>query len=132
VDIWRSRRYDGVTPTTRRLLEHWADGERDNRILFAQREAAETAILGRSDVHELDELRDVREQADVYEVARVLVEKHLSTADDPRPWYFPQAVGIVRDWMRRDLPPRHLPGAAPAEREHTHHAAERVWDEVIR
>jgi type III restriction enzyme len=44
VDIWRSRRYDGVTPTTRRLLEHWADGERDNRILFAQREAAETAI----------------------------------------------------------------------------------------
>ena len=47
VDIWRSRRYDGVTPTTRRLLEHWADGERDNRILFAQREAAETAIAGR-------------------------------------------------------------------------------------
>ena len=44
VDIWRSRRYDSVTPTTRRLLEHWADGERDNRILFAQREAADAAI----------------------------------------------------------------------------------------
>jgi type III restriction enzyme len=44
VDIWRSQRYPHVTPTTRRLLEHWADPERDNPILFAQREAAETAI----------------------------------------------------------------------------------------
>ena len=33
-----------VTPTTRRLLEYWSDPERDNPILFAQREAAETAI----------------------------------------------------------------------------------------
>ena len=44
VGIWRKRRYPHVTPTTRRLLEHWTDPERDNPILFAQREAAETAI----------------------------------------------------------------------------------------
>ena len=44
VDIWRKQRYPHVTPTTRRLLEHWTDPERDNPILFAQREAAETAI----------------------------------------------------------------------------------------
>ena len=44
VDVWRKQRYPHVTPTTRRLLEHWADPERDNPILFAQREAAETAI----------------------------------------------------------------------------------------
>jgi type III restriction enzyme len=44
VDIWRKRRYPDVTPTTRRLLEHWTDPGRDNPILFAQREAAETAI----------------------------------------------------------------------------------------
>ncbi len=44
VGIWRKRRYPHVTPTTRRLLEHWSDPERDNPILFAQREAAETAI----------------------------------------------------------------------------------------
>ena len=44
VDIWRKQRYPHVTPTTRRLLEHWSDPERDNPILFAQREAAETAI----------------------------------------------------------------------------------------
>ena len=48
--LWRNRRYDGVTPTSRKLLEHWADPARDNRVLFAQREAAETAIfLARSE-----------------------------------------------------------------------------------
>ena len=45
VALWRNRRYDGVTPVTRKLLEHWADPARDNRVLFAQREAAETAIF---------------------------------------------------------------------------------------
>lgn len=46
VGYWRSTgRYEGVTPITRKLLEHWADAERDNRVLFAQREAAETAIF---------------------------------------------------------------------------------------
>jgi type III restriction enzyme len=44
VGIWRKQGYQSVTPTTRRLLEFWSDPERDNPILFAQREAAETAI----------------------------------------------------------------------------------------
>ncbi|MGH3937455.1 MAG: hypothetical protein ACRDTG_02300 [Pseudonocardiaceae bacterium] len=41
---WRHAGYPRVTPTTRRLLEHWADPERENRVMFCQREAAETAI----------------------------------------------------------------------------------------
>jgi len=44
VDLWRKQGYQSVTPTTRRLLEFWSDPARDNPILFAQREAAETAI----------------------------------------------------------------------------------------
>ncbi|GAA1280969.1 DEAD/DEAH box helicase family protein [Pseudonocardia aurantiaca] len=44
VTVWRHAGYGNVSPTTRRLLEHWADPERDNRVLFCQREAAETAI----------------------------------------------------------------------------------------
>ncbi|MGH3900468.1 MAG: DEAD/DEAH box helicase family protein [Pseudonocardiaceae bacterium] len=44
VTRWRHAGYLRVTPTTRRLLEHWADPERENRVLFCQREAAETAI----------------------------------------------------------------------------------------
>ena len=44
VEVWRARRYPHVTPATRNLLEYWADEDRDNRVLFCQREAAETAI----------------------------------------------------------------------------------------
>ena len=43
--MWRHRDYERVTPTTRKLLQHWADDTRENRVLFCQREAAETAIF---------------------------------------------------------------------------------------
>lgn len=33
-----------MTPITRDLLLHWSDPGRENRVLFCQREAAETAI----------------------------------------------------------------------------------------
>ena len=42
---WRTSGYEGATATSRKLLLHWADSQRDNRILYAQREAAETAIF---------------------------------------------------------------------------------------
>jgi type III restriction enzyme len=45
VDKWRADNYPYVTPTTLRLLKHWADPGRENRIMFCQREAAETAIF---------------------------------------------------------------------------------------
>lgn len=41
---WRLQDYPGVTPISRKLLTFWADSAREDRILFAQREAAETAI----------------------------------------------------------------------------------------
>lgn len=44
VDLWRKRGYPDVTSTSRRLLDYWAAEDRDNRILFCQREAAETAV----------------------------------------------------------------------------------------
>ena len=45
VELWRAQGYNGVTPITRKLLTHWADPHRENRVLFCQREAAETAIF---------------------------------------------------------------------------------------
>jgi type III restriction enzyme len=46
VAAWRrGAHYPGVTPITRKLLQHWADPDRENRVIFAQREAAETAIF---------------------------------------------------------------------------------------
>ncbi|MCL6614278.1 MAG: DEAD/DEAH box helicase family protein [Firmicutes bacterium] len=44
VKAWRERGYPGVTPLTRRLLEHWNDPGRERRLFFCQREAAETLI----------------------------------------------------------------------------------------
>jgi type III restriction enzyme len=46
VERWRmGGHYADVTPITRKLLQHWADPTRENRVIFAQREAAETAIF---------------------------------------------------------------------------------------
>jgi type III restriction enzyme len=42
--LWRQRGYPDVTPVTRALLSYWADPGRENKVLFCQREAAETAI----------------------------------------------------------------------------------------
>lgn len=44
VKIWRNGKYAGVTATTRRLLEHWTNPERTNKLFFCQIEALETAI----------------------------------------------------------------------------------------
>ena len=44
VTAWRTSGYPGVTPTTRRLLEHWNNPENEPRLFFCQREAVETAI----------------------------------------------------------------------------------------
>ncbi len=44
VTAWRKSGYPGVTPTTRRLLEHWNNPENEPRLFFCQREAVETAI----------------------------------------------------------------------------------------
>jgi type III restriction enzyme len=47
VDLWRARAYPGVTPISRKLLQHWEaqPPEREDPMLFCQREAAETAIF---------------------------------------------------------------------------------------
>lgn len=44
VTAWRNSGYPGVTPTTKRLLEHWNKPENEPRLFFCQREAVETAI----------------------------------------------------------------------------------------
>ncbi len=44
VELWRGRGYPHVTPISRKLMQHWADPTREERVLFCQREAAETAI----------------------------------------------------------------------------------------
>ena len=45
VELWRGRNYPGATAISRKLMLYWADPIRENRVLFCQREAAETAIF---------------------------------------------------------------------------------------
>jgi type III restriction enzyme len=43
---WRtSPDYSGVTPISRKLIQDWADPHGEYRVLFRQREVAETAIF---------------------------------------------------------------------------------------
>src|SRR3972149_697070 len=44
ISIWRQGNYQGITKTTRRLLEYWTNPERERKLFFCQIEAAETAI----------------------------------------------------------------------------------------
>jgi len=44
VEEWRKAGYPGVTAVTGRLLEHWNAPERERKLFFCQREAAETII----------------------------------------------------------------------------------------
>jgi type III restriction enzyme len=44
VGEWRGAGYSGVTPITRQLLGHWGRPERERKLFFCQREAAETVI----------------------------------------------------------------------------------------
>ena len=44
VELWRRGGYVGTTRTTRRLLEYWANPERERKLFFCQIEALETAI----------------------------------------------------------------------------------------
>ena len=44
VSVWRKGNYEGITRTTRRLLEYWTNPERERKLFFCQIEALETAI----------------------------------------------------------------------------------------
>jgi type III restriction enzyme len=44
VALWRQGGYQGITKTTRSLLEYWINPDRERKLFFCQIEAAETAI----------------------------------------------------------------------------------------
>jgi type III restriction enzyme len=44
VKVWREKGYPGVTPITQRFLNHWNYPDRERKLFFWQREAAEMLI----------------------------------------------------------------------------------------
>lgn len=82
VELWRARGYEHVTQTSRKLLLHWADEHRENRVLFGQREAAETAIFlaegaGRSGYHDWN--RTIQQANDDYNEGMPRIALKLAT-----------------------------------------------------
>ncbi|MBV6490725.1 MAG: hypothetical protein CNCCGFBP_01215 [Fimbriimonadaceae bacterium] len=69
VAAWRLGKYAGITPTTRRLLEHWKHPERARKLFFCQIEALETTIYITEVASKFgdgwiaDKLRDANDQA---------------------------------------------------------------------
>ncbi len=67
VGVWRAGGRQGVTPTTRTLLEYWTDPERERPLFFCQIEALETAVYLSEAAHRFGDAwidNDVRTFAD--------------------------------------------------------------------
>jgi len=46
IDAWRTGGYIGVTATTRRLLEYWADPHRDKKLFLPARSCRDSCVPG--------------------------------------------------------------------------------------
>jgi len=68
VDLWRSSNYPRATAISRKLMLFWADEHRENRVLFCQREAVETAIYLHEVAGREGVFHDFRKQIDAHNV----------------------------------------------------------------
>jgi len=59
-------------------------------------------IVGETDLHTLDDLKKRRMQEVAFQIAQLLANKYLEAEDgSARPWLFPQALAITREWLER-------------------------------
>ena len=57
-------------------------------------------IVGETTVHTLDALKVRREQEIVFLLSKYVLERYFRDADqNPKPWLFPQLLGITRQWL---------------------------------
>jgi type III restriction enzyme len=81
----------------------WAEfTERSQLVLTTADLPTETVVsglIGSAGTHTLDDLRQVREQEIAFHLAGRVMERFLTDGQDPKPWYFPQVLGITKDWL---------------------------------
>ncbi|MCB2210479.1 DEAD/DEAH box helicase family protein [bacterium] len=59
-----------------------------------------SSILGESKKHTLEDLKNKRPQEVAFHIARYILERYYFTEDgDKRPWFFPDLIGIVKEWL---------------------------------
>lgn len=68
VDLWRASNYPRATAISRKLMLHWADEHRENRVLFCQREAVETAIYLHEVAGREGVFHDFRKQLEAFNI----------------------------------------------------------------
>ncbi len=62
------------------------------------------SIIGESSYHELYGLKDMRLKQVDFRLAALLLEKYFRDAEgNTKPWFFPQLLGIVREWREQHL-----------------------------
>ncbi|MDP8904448.1 MAG: DEAD/DEAH box helicase family protein [Chloroflexota bacterium] len=92
-------------------------------------------IVGKSEIHTLDELRSERLQTVVFTVAKRTLDNHFRDDDGgERPWLFPQLARIVRQWIEECVEPYLKDGAFPQMllfAEYSHAAAERIRQAIV-
>jgi len=63
-----------------------------------------SGIVGETETHTLGSLRGMREQQVAFRLAKLVLDRHLRDANgNERPWYFPQVVPIVAQWLREHV-----------------------------
>ena len=62
------------------------------------------AVVGQSEFHTLEALRQVRENHVAFELAKSTLERFLRNEnDEPQPWLFPQVLAFTREWLANYL-----------------------------
>src|SRR3990167_997036 len=85
---WRNKEYEGVTATTKTLLDYWFNNEHPNfQYYFCQREAIETLIY----LYEVQKIRDFTELWKTYDTQK-LIDPRSALEVSPR-YVFKMATG---------------------------------------
>jgi type III restriction enzyme len=88
-------------------------------------------VVGEAETLTLDELRAARDQQVAFDLAKVIVHRHLAVSGQRRPWLFPQVVRLVRQWMVEcvDYHDDAFPGLLLVEQQ-AHRAAEKIMHAI--
>jgi type III restriction enzyme len=92
-------------------------------------------IVGLSETHTLDDLREQRMQTVVFAIAKRTLDLHFRDDEGgERPWLFPQLLRITRDWIAECVTPYLKDGAFEQLLlfvEYGHAAAERIRQAIV-
>ncbi|WP_214110112.1 hypothetical protein [Acrocarpospora catenulata] len=94
----------------------------------------ETAgVVGEIDEHTLENLERMRLQQVAFRLAKRVVETKLSDTDNPKPWYFPQALRCAKEWLKECVTYRDetFPGLLTLA-QNAEDAVERIWNAIMR